>query len=1146
MSNWVLPIEGLPLESPKYPREGNAKGRQDTKGTVQYYYTMVWTGRYDYKIIDPEKYRCIGTGIHAGVDIVFPQGTDVKAISSGKVVHAKFSGNKKKDTGWGYLVTIEHSISNNLKVYSHYGHLKENSISVKKNDDVKAGDKIGEVGNTGGPPNKDMGVHLHFQIDRCKDKPYVAQGYGEDIYINDTNIKKVKENTRNPIKFILDRMNIISYPINPDNDQLTDINGDKSEKLYAIAESSNLYNYYPITIHGQWHNGIHLSPPESIKKIYAISGGKVIYSSLSRDDEGYGSPNFLLIKHEQEINSKQVKYYSLYMHIEKFDYPIELDENDSKKLPDWILRYFYEEKETEKSKIIDVYSDGTVSVLEKEDPNSNHIAELVIGDTFTILEKNKNKTTMKIEGNKDGKDYTGWIYFKNKIKRFKQYKMHPSIKGNKKIFISPYFYKNPPVVNTGEFIAKTGPGVEFVEMSPNRKESNLPENMLHLEIFSREQDNNGKNIFEYLNDGSFKFTSLQSSKNNSNFDPLNEKKEIIQKLFKTDDNFKNFVNSNIPGTSNDTSSNLQPVIKPKELQNYLNTSLNTYRNCVTKHPSTWQMLYDKIKWLKEKGQEDAEKLRVFNLFRDQEILEKNEFLYFYHPIRFIEFIHNATCNDEESMIDTSTPVVRKKDTPCIKLLKEKGIVKNKKSEYFNPDEPVKRIEFLKMLLKGLEYDIPDPESIEVHFTDVLQKQWYTSYIYMANLCKIAQGYRNSNADKASNFGPFDNTTISQALKMASIAKYGHGVDRRDEYDINGKQSGNDPVTRGQSATLICQLLEDDKSEKHIVNRRDNLIRRIDGPQKSETKQKIIYSVVQYSKQNPTPDELNMINWIIKDEATDNEIESFNNKGEKIEYTPSDDIDDMTIRVIAYTNKQSLESSILTKIGGNDITIEQLENIFPKASKETLEGACNAFNEAYDKFFLDTPLRRAHFFAQAKQEVGEDVILSENLNYAVNRLPEVFSVYKTTKNGIDIPNDLAHQHGRTNKKGADKEAIANTAYANQNGNGDIASGDGWRYRGRGFLHLTGKGNYKNVNHEIQARFPDANLDIFENEDEASTPRGAMISAMGYWSYRRLYAVADRGSDDKNVNEVTKVINSGTDSYGHRRLNFKITNKVFNIS
>jgi murein DD-endopeptidase MepM/ murein hydrolase activator NlpD len=908
MSNWVLPIEGLPLESPKYPREGNAKGRQDTKGTVQYYYTMVWTGRYDYKIIDPEKYRCIGTGIHAGVDIVFPQGTDVKAISSGKVVHAKFSGNKKKDTGWGYLVTIEHSISNNLKVYSHYGHLKENSISVKKNDDVKAGDKIGEVGNTGGPPNKDMGVHLHFQIDRCKDKPYVAQGYGEDIYINDTNIKKVKENTRNPIKFILDRMNIISYPINPDNDQLTDINGDKSEKLYAIAESSNLYNYYPITIHGQWHNGIHLSPPESIKKIYAISGGKVIYSSLSRDDEGYGSPNFLLIKHEQEINSKQVKYYSLYMHIEKFDYPIELDENDSKKLPDWILRYFYEEKETEKSKIIDVYSDGTVSVLEKEDPNSNHIAELVIGDTFTILEKNKNKTTMKIEGNKDGKDYTGWIYFKNKIKRFKQYKMHPSIKGNKKIFISPYFYKNPPVVNTGEFIAKTGPGVEFVEMSPNRKESNLPENMLHLEIFSREQDNNGKNIFEYLNDGSFKFTSLQSSKNNSNFDPLNEKKEIIQKLFKTDDNFKNFVNSNIPGTSNDTSSNLQPVIKPKELQNYLNTSLNTYRNCVTKHPSTWQMLYDKIKWLKEKGQEDAEKLRVFNLFNDQKVLEKNEPLFFYHPLRFIEFIHNATCNNEESLIDTSTPVVRKKDTPCITLLKEKDIVKNKKDVYFNPDDPINRIEFLKMLLKGLEYQIPSPDSVHVPFSDVQQKQWYSSYIFVANHCKIATGYGDTGK-----FGPFDNTTVKQVKKMTSIAKYGYGSpnikNNDDIYDVFESKNDDETVSRSEAAEVICQLIKENESTEHISKRKDSSVKKVQGPKQADPGDKINYKVTELKEVNAEKS----INWMIKNEDTEEVIEQKQNCGASLEYTIDVNTDLMTIRVMPYTDIPSLELSIITEI-----------------------------------------------------------------------------------------------------------------------------------------------------------------------------------------------------------------------------------------
>jgi len=224
----------------------------------------------------------------------------------------------------------------------------------------------------------------------------------------------------------------------------------------------------------------------------------------------------------------------------------------------------------------------------------------------------------------------------------------------------------------------------------------------------------------------------------------------------------------------------------------------------------------------------------------------------------------------------------------------------------------------------------------------------------------------------------------------------------------------------------------------------------------------------------------------------------------------------------------------------DIKKSQLKTIFSAANDDILNEMVNVFNEASDKFFLNSCLRRAHFFAQLRAEVGNSIrTYSENMNYSEKRLKEVFKYFR------ERPAE-ARQYGRNTAHGADRQAIANRAYANRLGNGNIASGDGWRYRGKGFIQLTGRSNYEGVQREIDRRFASSGIDIIRNGDDILTTRGALISAMGYWSMNNLHLKADKGDTPETVDTITKVINKYTDSYDKRKRYFLTTKTVFDTA
>ena len=161
-------------------------------------------------------------------------------------------------------------------------------------------------------------------------------------------------------------------------------------------------------------------------------------------------------------------------------------------------------------------------------------------------------------------------------------------------------------------------------------------------------------------------------------------------------------------------------------------------------------------------------------------------------------------------------------------------------------------------------------------------------------------------------------------------------------------------------------------------------------------------------------------------------------------------------------------------------------------------------DVVEKFEINTPLRLAHFLAQCAHESGGFKVTQENLNYSAKGLLGIFKKYFPTE-------ELAKQYERQPQK------IANRVYANRMGNGDEASGDGYKFRGRGFIQLTGKDNYNTFGKSI-------GVDVVSNPDLVAT-QYPLLSAAWFFAKNCLHK-ADFGPTDTTVTSVTKCVNGGT--------------------
>jgi len=158
-----------------------------------------------------------------------------------------------------------------------------------------------------------------------------------------------------------------------------------------------------------------------------------------------------------------------------------------------------------------------------------------------------------------------------------------------------------------------------------------------------------------------------------------------------------------------------------------------------------------------------------------------------------------------------------------------------------------------------------------------------------------------------------------------------------------------------------------------------------------------------------------------------------------------------------------------------------------------------------EFYKLTPVRAAHFFAQTSHETGGFKLFTENLNYSADGLQKIFGKY--------FPGTLEESYSRNPEK------IANRVYASRMGNGAEASGDGWKFRGRGALQLTGKDNYTAFAQYLQKP------EIVTTPDLVATVY-SFESAIFFFDKNKLWSICDQGVNDAAILALTKRINGGT--------------------
>lgn len=180
-----------------------------------------------------------------------------------------------------------------------------------------------------------------------------------------------------------------------------------------------------------------------------------------------------------------------------------------------------------------------------------------------------------------------------------------------------------------------------------------------------------------------------------------------------------------------------------------------------------------------------------------------------------------------------------------------------------------------------------------------------------------------------------------------------------------------------------------------------------------------------------------------------------------------------------------------------------------------DSVINQIPEVSTKFGVNTPQRLAHFLAQTGHESGGFRVTTENLNYSAKGLTNIFKKYFTPESAVEYQRK--------------PEKIANIVYANRMGNGAQASGDGFKFRGRGYIQLTGKTNYQAFDKTVE--------DNIEANPDLVATKYPLLSAAWFWSKNGLNAIADTGASDEVVTKITKRVNGGTIGLADRIAHFK---------
>jgi predicted chitinase len=237
-----------------------------------------------------------------------------------------------------------------------------------------------------------------------------------------------------------------------------------------------------------------------------------------------------------------------------------------------------------------------------------------------------------------------------------------------------------------------------------------------------------------------------------------------------------------------------------------------------------------------------------------------------------------------------------------------------------------------------------------------------------------------------------------------------------------------------------------------------------------------------------------------------------------------------------------------------ITLAQLQGICPKADAEHLQAIADELNTDLSKYKLDTPMRRAHFFGQIKQEAGDKLdAVEESLNYSPAGLKGTFGYYaknpqeaeedgrvegiikKAEWKVVNGRNRLFERQYKGVIKPADQEAIANKVYgpepgkARDLGNDLKVRGDGWKYRGRGLKQLTGRRNYDDFTNEYK-KYWNQDKDFLTSPELVQKMPDLVRSAVWFWLRNACWKQADKDAgkaavSDEVIDAITKIVNSG---------------------
>jgi len=201
-----------------------------------------------------------------------------------------------------------------------------------------------------------------------------------------------------------------------------------------------------------------------------------------------------------------------------------------------------------------------------------------------------------------------------------------------------------------------------------------------------------------------------------------------------------------------------------------------------------------------------------------------------------------------------------------------------------------------------------------------------------------------------------------------------------------------------------------------------------------------------------------------------------------------------------------EDVVITKT--SNFKLEKLKGHIPDSVIAQIPDTAQKFN-------ITTPLRLAHFLAQCGHESGGFKHIQENLNYSADGLKKIFPKY--------FPDNLAESYARNPEK------IASKVYGGRMGNGDETTKEGYKFRGRGYIQLTGKQNYTNF-----AKF--IGEDTVANPDLVAN-KYPLASAAFFFDSNKLWAICDKGADDATVTAVTKRVNGGVIGLSDRIKHFK---------